>query len=70
VGKRDHPAAPRPVELDAVCRDCDRVFAGLAELAAHYDMACRPPDRTVAAGKRYRPDNVVDLAAIRRQVRR
>jgi hypothetical protein len=72
VGKADHPARrPRPaLELDDVCRDCGKVFAGLADLAAHYDLSCRPADRTVAAGKRYTPNNVVDLANIRRQVRR
>jgi len=30
----------RPVEMDHRCRDCDRVFAGLVQLADHYAFVC------------------------------
>lgn len=56
--------------MDTVCRDCGRKFAELVELVSHYDKECRPPDRQVAAGLRYRPNNVVSLASIRRERRR
>lgn len=64
----NHPAnTPRP-EMDTVCRDCGRPFAGLLELVAHYDRTCRPADRDRAAGSRHRPNNVVsiDVARARR----
>lgn len=66
MGKAHHPAAKRR-EMDTVCRDCGRVFAGFVELAAHYDLTCRPSDRHGAAGSRYRPDNVIQISSRRRR---
>lgn len=68
--KRIHPSAlPKP-EMDTVCRDCGRAFAGMLELVHHYDRACRAEGRTVAAGSRHRPNNVVPITVAKWRVRR